>query len=75
MCKDGFLCGESEKVPLDGRSRVDEAAMGNIGSPHKGHRRITTTEIYAHVEPAHLRRVWDRAHPLGGTGNGRGVVP
>lgn len=29
-----------------------------------GHRRITTTEIYAHVEPKHLRRVWDRAHPL-----------
>jgi len=29
-----------------------------------GHRRITTTEIYAHVEPEHLRRVWDRAHPL-----------
>ncbi|MFH2203514.1 MAG: site-specific tyrosine recombinase/integron integrase [Elusimicrobiota bacterium] len=29
-----------------------------------GHRRITTTEIYTHVEPDHLRRVWDRAHPL-----------
>ena len=29
-----------------------------------GHRRITTTEIYTHVEPEHLRRVWDRAHPL-----------
>ena len=29
-----------------------------------GHRRITTTERYTHVEPEHLRRVWDRAHPL-----------
>lgn len=28
-----------------------------------GHRRITTTERYTHVEPEHLRRVWDRAHP------------
>ncbi|MHB2025076.1 MAG: tyrosine recombinase [Elusimicrobiota bacterium] len=28
-----------------------------------GHKRITTTERYTHVEPAHLRRVWDRAHP------------
>ncbi|MBI4064549.1 MAG: tyrosine recombinase XerD [Elusimicrobia bacterium] len=28
-----------------------------------GHKRITTTEIYTHVEPEHLRRVWDRAHP------------
>ena len=28
-----------------------------------GHKRITTTERYTHVEPEHLRRVWDRAHP------------
>lgn len=28
-----------------------------------GHRRITTTERYTHVEPERLRRVWDRAHP------------
>lgn len=28
-----------------------------------GHKRITTTQIYTHVEPEHLRRVWDRAHP------------
>ena len=28
-----------------------------------GHSRITTTEIYTHVEPEHLRRVWDKAHP------------
>ena len=49
MCKDGFLCGESEKVPLDGRSRVDEAAMGNIGSPHNGHDKVSSTEIYSKV--------------------------
>jgi integrase/recombinase XerD len=28
-----------------------------------GHKKITTTQIYTHVEPEHLRRVWDRAHP------------
>ena len=28
-----------------------------------GGKRITTTERYTHVEPEHLRRVWDRAHP------------
>lgn len=28
-----------------------------------GHKKITTTERYTHVEPEHLRRVWDRAHP------------
>jgi len=55
MCKDGFLCGESEKVPLDGRSRVDEAAMGNIGSPHNGHSSPKTTQIYTHLMPSSLR--------------------
>ena len=28
-----------------------------------GHKRITTTQIYSHVEPEHLRRVWEKAHP------------
>jgi integrase/recombinase XerD len=28
-----------------------------------GHKRIATTQIYTHVEPEHLRRVWDKAHP------------
>ena len=28
-----------------------------------GHKKITTTERYTHVDPEHLRRVWDRAHP------------
>lgn len=28
-----------------------------------GHKRITTTPIYTHVEPDHLRRVWDKARP------------
>jgi integrase/recombinase XerD len=28
-----------------------------------GHKRITTTQIYTHVEPEHLRRVSDKAHP------------
>lgn len=33
-----------------------------------GHRRLVTTEIYTHVSMAHLRKVYDRAHPQGTRG-------
>jgi integrase/recombinase XerD len=28
-----------------------------------GHRSLSTTQVYSHVDPRHLRRVYDRAHP------------
>jgi site-specific recombinase XerD len=29
----------------------------------RGHSSLSTTQIYSHVDPRHLRRVYDRAHP------------
>ncbi len=28
-----------------------------------GHSSLSTTQIYSHVDPRHLRRVYDRSHP------------
>jgi site-specific recombinase XerD len=28
-----------------------------------GHRSLSTTQVYSHVDPRHLRRVYDRSHP------------
>jgi site-specific recombinase XerD len=28
-----------------------------------GHSSLSTTQVYSHVDPRHLRRVYDRAHP------------
>ena len=29
-----------------------------------GHSSLSTTQVYSHVDPRHLRRVYDRSHPL-----------
>jgi site-specific recombinase XerD len=28
-----------------------------------GHSSLSTTQVYSHVDPRHLRRVYDRSHP------------
>lgn len=49
MCRDAVLCGEWSQKAKRGLSTTDERTPREEDSPHKGHRDLSTTQIYTHV--------------------------